>query len=92
MKKEYCQRNFGKTQVTISYEGEICITDGWYTNWGCIYDHNISQFKNGIINPCTGYRVQVIGMDTQPSRTICNWIYSKIEKGYFDHLIAEGVY
>jgi len=89
MKKEYCQRNFGKTQVTITKKGQICITNEWFTNWGLIYNHMIEEFKQDIINPITGFHVQVIGMDNQPSNTICDWIYSKIKKGYFDHLITD---
>ena len=87
MKKEYCQRTFGKIQIEININGHIAIIGDWFANHGCIYDHNIEQFKDGIINPCTGFVVQVIGMNSNVAKTHLNWIYSKIRKGYFDHLI-----
>lgn len=86
---EYCERKFGNVLITINYEGHICIANDWAVNWGAIYDHMIEVFKRGSINPCTGYRHQVIGMDFGVAETHKNWIYSKIEKGYFDHLIKD---
>jgi len=80
-------RNFHKTRVSISETGSISIAGEWSCNWGCIYPHNIQNFKDGIINPCTGFVVQIIGMDSQPAKTHLNYIYDKIKKGYFDHLI-----
>lgn len=82
-------RNFHKTRVTIDYTGSISIAGDWSCNWGCIYPHNIQNFKDGIINPCTGFVVQVIGMDSEVAKTHREYIYDKIRKGYFDHLIEE---
>ena len=90
IKREYCQRNFGSTMITISKAGQICITDGGCTNWGIIYNFQIEAFKNGVINPCTGFHVQVIGMDSEIyNRKHANYIYNKIKKGFFDHLIEK---
>ena len=88
MEREYCQKNFGNTMITIDKTGHICITDSWFTNWGIIYNFSIQDFKNGVINPCTGYPIQIIGMDGNIySDRQKNWIYDKIKKGYFNHLI-----
>jgi len=88
MKREYCQKNFAKTTITIDKTGHICITDGWFTNWGLIYNFSIQNFKDDVINPCTGVVIQIIGMDSSiHSNRQKNWIYDKIRKGYFDHLI-----
>ena len=85
--KEYQARTFGNVRVAIDYDGHISIAGDWSTNWGIIYSHQIQNFKDGIINPCTGFIVQVIGMDSSVATTHLNYIYSKINKGYFDHLI-----
>lgn len=87
--REYCQRTFGSSLVTITEKGQICIAGDWTTNWGLIYPNMIDIFKSGTINPITGHKHQIIGMDLQPSETICKWIYSKIDKGFFDHLVKE---
>lgn len=84
-----CSRKFGKNRVEIRKNGSISITGDWFTNWGLIYPHMISIFKTGKKNPITGFRHQVIGMNSIPSMTHTDWIYSKIEKGYFDHLIED---
>jgi len=86
---EYCKRRFGKSLVTITKNGEIKIVGDFFTNYGLIYPKSIESFKAGEINSVTGFRYQVVGMDKQPSDTILKWIYSKIERGYFDHLIKE---
>jgi len=89
MKNVICSRKFGKTLIEINYNGSIVIVDDWFANWGIIYPNMIEIFKTGKINPVTGHTYQVIGMDTQPSKTHVNWIESKIMKGYFDHLIND---
>jgi hypothetical protein len=89
MKRAYCQKKFGKTTIFIEKNGSICIAGDWFCNWGIIYPHAIKPFKNGAINPCTGFHIQVIGMDANVFKTHKNWIYDKIRKGYFDHLITE---
>lgn len=89
MEREYCQRKFGKTQIEIDVNGHIAIVGDWFSNHGCIYPHNIDNFKKGIINPCTGFVVQVIGMDSQITKTYSDYIYTKIRRGYFDHLIEK---
>jgi len=80
-------KNFGKTRVEIKATGKIIIRNDWNTNHGCIYPHMIENFKQELINPCTSEYYQVIGMETEISRTHANYIYDKIKKGYFDHLI-----
>jgi len=87
IEREYCQRKFGNTLITIDKNGHISIVGNWFSNHGCIYGHNIQLFKDGAINPITGFHVQVIGMDSHLPKTHLNWIYGKIRKGYFDHLI-----
>ena len=87
MENVKCKRSFGKTQITISQEGEICICDDWHTNWGFIYGFQVKSFKEGVINPCTGLHIQVIGMDTSVSKTHSKYIYGRINAGLFDHLI-----
>jgi hypothetical protein len=87
--RQYCQKKFEKTTITISKNGSISIVGEWFSNHGLIYPHAIKPFKNGVINPITGLHVQVIGMDTNVCKTHKNWIYDKINKGYFDHLIKE---
>lgn len=90
MQKEYCQRKFGNVQIEINVNGLIAVVGNRFSNHGCIYGHNIQDFKDGIINPCTGFVCQVIGMDSSLARTHLDYIYGKIKKGYFDHLIPEG--
>ena len=87
MEKIQCERKFGKTTISMDINGQICIAGEWFTNWGIIYDFNIEDFKNGIKNPCTGYTVQVVGMDSQPSKTHVDYIHGRIKAGKFDHLI-----
>jgi len=82
-------KKFGKTRISISTNGKISIVGEWFSNWGLIYPHAIKSFKNGVINPYTGFPVQVIGMDFEICKTHANYIYDKIKKGYFDHLIKE---
>jgi hypothetical protein len=88
----YVSRKFSKTEICISKKGEICIAGEWFTNWGIIYPFHIQKFKDGVKNPVTGFPIQVIGMDSDISRTHANWIYNKIKRGYFDHLIEEPSY
>lgn len=86
--KSYCQRKFGKSTIRITREGKISIIDDWYSNYGLIYPFQIKDFKRGIESPTMpGTRLQVIGMDSEVCKTHREWIYSKIDKGYFDHLI-----
>ena len=82
-------KKFGKTRVSISKNGRISIAGDWVITWGIIYPHAIKPFKNGVINSITGFPIQVIGMDSEICRTHANYIYDKIKKGYFDHLIKE---
>lgn len=92
MKRAYCQRKFGKTQITIDKQGHIAIIGDWFSNHGIIYDFNIQPFKDGVKSPITGDHIQIIGMDTEVSKIHSNWIYSKIKKGYFDHLYDEYLF
>ena len=89
MEREYCQRKFGTTQIEIGVNDHIAIVNDWSSNHGCIYPHMIKVFKDKEVNPCTGFVFQVIGMDSNVAKTHLNWIYSKIRKGYFDHLIPK---
>ncbi len=80
-------RKFGKTTVELNKDGRVRIVGEWVTNWGIVYPHNIEAFKQGVVNPCTGHVVQVIGMDSEVCKTHREWIYTWILNGFFDHLI-----
>ncbi len=84
-----CKRKFGKNEISITKNGSITITGEWFTAHGVIYDHQIQNFKDDVINPCTGFHVQIIGMDTYIAKTHSNYIYNRIKAGCFDHLIPK---
>lgn len=84
-----CKRKFGKTTISIDINGAICVAGDWSTNWGTIYPNNIVQFKEGVLNLCTGFVVQVIGMDSELSTTHREYIHGRINAGKFDHLIED---
>lgn len=89
MKTKVQGKNFGKIRVEIDFTGHITISNGWFTNHGCIYPHMIESCKQELINPITDSHYQVIGMDAEISKTQADYIYNKIKKGYFDHLIEK---
>lgn len=80
--KNYVTRQFGQWKVTISQTGSIRITGKFFSNHGLIYTHMIERFQKG-------ENAQVIGMDSGIGMTkaVTNWIYAKIKKGVFNHLI-----
>ena len=87
------ERKFGKITVSISDKGEIAIAGDTNSNFGRIYSHAIDRFKAHAIGEESDWnRPQVIGMAWEygiasKNSVILKWIYSKILKGKFDHLI-----
>ena len=87
MENTHMEKTIGNYKVSISSKGQVKVSDHRFVNHGLIYSHNIPTFKRGTINPVTGHRFQVLGMDSELTKAVKEWIYKQIEQGNLDHLI-----